>query len=90
MSSISVSRFVVSINADDYCGCVARVMNPHNMTYSTFLATFNIEYEAYSSTKDKTELKVTKISDMETIATSFVGPQSSKIDSRVYLSLVAR
>ena len=52
MSSISVNRFITAVNAAKCYGSIVRVMNPNNVNYLTFLATFNVENEAFLSVKD--------------------------------------
>ena len=65
VSSNSVSRPIAAVNAAKYCGPIARVMNPKNMAYSSVLATFKIEYEAYLSIKDEDDAKVPNINDKD-------------------------
>ena len=63
MSSISVSRIVAALNAAKYHGSIDRVMNPHNMGYSTVLDIFKIDHDAYLCVKDEVEPNVPKIND---------------------------
>ena len=63
VSLISVRRLITAVSAAKYYGSIARVMNPQNMAYSSVLATFKIEYEAYLSIKDEDDAKVSKIND---------------------------
>ena len=65
VSSILVSRIITAFNAAKYYGSIARVMNPQNMAYSSVLATFKIEYEAYLSIKDEDDAKAPKINDKD-------------------------
>ena len=65
VSLISVRRLITAVNATKYYGSIARVMNPQNMAYSSVLAEFKIEYEAYLSIKDDDDAKVPKINDKD-------------------------
>ena len=65
VSLISVRRLITAVNAAKYYGSIARVMNPQNMAYSSVLAEFKIEYEAYLSIKDDDDAKVPKVNDKD-------------------------
>ena len=65
VSLISVRRLITAVSAAKYYGSIARVMNPQNMAYSSVLAEFKIEYEAYLSIKDDDDAKVPKINDKD-------------------------
>ena len=65
VSLISVRRLITAVSAAKYYGSIARVMNPQNMAYSSVLAEFKIEYEAYLSIKDDNDSKVPKINDKD-------------------------
>ena len=64
-SSILVSRLITSVNAEKHYSSIARVTNHLNMSYSTALATFKIEHEAFLSVKDETEPKVPNINERD-------------------------
>ena len=60
-SSILVRRLITSVNASKNCGSIARVVIPHNMSYSINLANFKFEWEACLSTRDAAEPRVPKV-----------------------------
>ena len=65
VSSISLSRPIIALNAGKNYGSISRSMNPQNMEHVSFLATFKIEHESHLSVKDNDESKVPKINDRD-------------------------
>ena len=65
VSSISVSRLIIAVNAAKYYNSIVRAMNSQNMNYTNVLNTFKIKYEACISIKGEDEPKVLKINDKD-------------------------
>ncbi len=65
ISSISVQRLIVAVNAAKYYNSIGRAMTAQNMHYTSVLSQFKIEQEAYASLKDEDEPKVPKINDSD-------------------------
>ena len=65
ISSISVQRLIVAVNATKYYDSIGRAMTAQNMHYTNVLSLFKVEYEAYASLKDEDEPKVPKINDSD-------------------------
>jgi hypothetical protein len=66
ISSISVQRLIVAVNAAKHYNAIGRAMTAQNMHYNNVLSLFKVEYEAYASLKDEDEPKVPKINDTDT------------------------
>ena len=52
ISSISVRRLIVAVQAAWYYRLIRRVMNTSNMHYDNVLVNFKVEYESYAALKD--------------------------------------
>ena len=63
ISSMSVSRLITNVNAAKHYGLIASAMNPQHISYTSFLETFKIQYEACLSVKDEDDSNVPKIND---------------------------
>ena len=64
ISSISF-KLITYVNAAKHYESISRVMNPQNMSYASFLATFKIEHEARLFVKDEDNSKAPKINDKD-------------------------
>ena len=53
ISSISVQRLIVAVNAAKYYSSIGRNMTAANMHYSNILAAFKIEWDAFVDLKDQ-------------------------------------
>lgn len=65
VSSISVQRLIVAVNAAKYYNAIGRAMSAQNMHYVNVLSDFKVEYESYTNLKDEDEPKVPKINDAD-------------------------
>ena len=65
ISSISVQRLIVAMNAAKYYAAIGRGMTAQNMHYVNVLSNFKVEYEAYINLKEEDEPKVPKINDRD-------------------------
>ena len=65
ISSISVRRLIISMNAANYYEAVNRIMTPQNMHYTNVLQSFKIEWETYQDLRDQSEPEVPLINDKD-------------------------
>ena len=65
ISSISVRRLIVAMNASEYYSSIGRVMTIDNMNYDNILKNFKIEWDTYQDLRDQDAPDVPLISDKE-------------------------
>ena len=65
ISSISVRRLIVAVQAAKYYNSIGRAITAQNMHYMNVLANFKLEYEAYTSLEENDEPKVPKVYDKD-------------------------
>ena len=65
ISSISVRRLIVAVQAAKYYEMVSRTMTAANMHYTNVLKDFKLEYDSYVELKDSDEPKIPKVNDKD-------------------------
>ena len=65
ISSISVRRLIVAMEAAKYYEMVGRTMTPVNMHYINVLKNFKMEYDSYIEIKDSDSPKIPKVNDRD-------------------------
>ena len=65
ISSISIRRLIVAVNAVTYYDSIDRVMTQENMHYSNVLSDFKIEYESFCDAKKQDKLKLPMVNDRD-------------------------
>lgn len=65
VSTISVRRLCVAVDAAKYYSSIGRTLTVQKMHYTNVLSNFKVEYDAYLELKEEDEPKVPKINDRE-------------------------
>ena len=65
ISSISVRRLIVAVEAAKYYEMIGRTMTPANMHYANVLKDFKMEYDSYVEVKDSNAPKIPKVNDRD-------------------------
>ena len=65
ISTISVRRLIVAVQAAHYYTSIDRTMNPASMHYTNVLAKFKLEWEDYESLKSQDDLTIPCVLDKD-------------------------
>ena len=65
ISTISVSRLIVAVNAAKFYGAVGRLMTLQNIHYVNVLSNFKVKWDAYKYLRTQDDTKVQNVNDKE-------------------------
>ena len=65
ISTISVRRLIVAVNAVKFYEDVGRLMTPQSMHYGNLLSDFKAKWDAYDDLRNQYDPKVPKVNDKE-------------------------